>query len=93
MADPRIDELLETVGIAEVADKKMRQFSGGMLQRVGIAQAMVTDPELLILRCVEETGHQLRCVAGGRFGMQSRRAEKRRPPNGEAERMVAGVGA
>lgn len=48
-ADPRIDELLETVGIAEVADKKMRQFSGGMLQRVGIAQAMVNDPELLIL--------------------------------------------
>ena len=49
VADPRIDELLETVGIAEVADKKMRQFSGGMLQRVGIAQAMVNDPELLIL--------------------------------------------
>ena len=49
VADPRIDELLETVGIAEVADKKMRQFSGGMLQRVGIAKAMVNDPELLIL--------------------------------------------
>lgn len=49
VADPRIDELLVTVGIDEVADKKMRQFSGGMVQRVGIAQAMLNDPELLIL--------------------------------------------
>lgn len=49
VADPRIDELLITVGIGEVADKKMRQFSGGMVQRVGIAQAMLNDPELLIL--------------------------------------------
>ena len=48
-ADARIDGLLATVGIADVADKKMRQFSGGMLQRVGIAQAMVNDPEILIL--------------------------------------------
>lgn len=48
-ADPRIDELLATVGVDEVADKKMRQFSGGMVQRVGIAQAMLNDPELLIL--------------------------------------------
>lgn len=41
--------LLETVGLTEVAGKKMRKFSGGMIQRVGIAQAMLNDPKILIL--------------------------------------------
>ena len=36
-ADGRIDHLLETVGLRDAADKKLRKFSGGMLQRVGIA--------------------------------------------------------
>lgn len=45
----RTDELLELVGLAEVRDKKMRNFSGGMIQRVGIAQAMLNDPLILIL--------------------------------------------
>ena len=48
-ADGRIDQLLETVGLRDVADKKMKKFSGGMLQRVGIAVAMLNDPQLLIL--------------------------------------------
>ena len=48
-ADGRIDQLLETVGLRDVADKKMKKFSGGMLQRVGIAVAMLNDPKLLIL--------------------------------------------
>lgn len=48
-AETRIDRLLEELGINDVADKKMRHFSGGMLQRVGIAQAMLNDPQLLIL--------------------------------------------
>lgn len=47
--EARIDELLHQVGLSEAADKKMRKFSGGMLQRVGIAQAMLNDPKLLIL--------------------------------------------
>lgn len=48
-ADGRIDRLLESVGLSDASNKKMKQFSGGMLQRVGIAQAMLNDPELLIL--------------------------------------------
>lgn len=49
LTEKRIDELLETVSLNDVANKKMREFSGGMLQRVGIAQAMLNDPKLLIL--------------------------------------------
>lgn len=45
----KIDYLLEMVGLSENSDKKMRKFSGGMIQRVGIAQAMLNDPKILIL--------------------------------------------
>lgn len=47
--DGRIDGLLELVGLSDAADKKLKKFSGGMLQRVGIAVAMLNDPRLLIL--------------------------------------------
>lgn len=42
-------ELLETTGLMDVKDKKIRTFSGGMKQRLGIAQAMLNDPKILIL--------------------------------------------
>ncbi|MDR0920608.1 MAG: ABC transporter ATP-binding protein [Oscillospiraceae bacterium] len=45
----KIDELIETVGLTDVRDKKMKKFSGGMLQRVGIAQAVLNDPKILVL--------------------------------------------
>lgn len=47
--EEKMDYLLELVGLAENADKKMKKFSGGMIQRVGIAQAMLNDPKILIL--------------------------------------------
>lgn len=47
--DRKIEELLELVSLTDVKNKKMKQFSGGMIQRVGIAQAMMNNPELLIL--------------------------------------------
>jgi len=45
----RIDEVLELVGLSHAADKKVKQFSMGMKQRLGIAKALYHDPELLIL--------------------------------------------
>lgn len=47
--DRRIDEVLEMVALSDVKHKKMRKFSGGMIQRVGIAQALLGDPKILIL--------------------------------------------
>ena len=43
----RVGELLERVGLKEAADAALRHFSRGMLQRVGIAQALINDPELI----------------------------------------------
>jgi ABC-2 type transport system ATP-binding protein len=45
----RIPQLLERVGLGDVGSKQLRKFSKGMLQRVGIAQAIVHDPEVLFL--------------------------------------------
>lgn len=44
-----IERLLTLVALEDVADKKMKKFSGGMIQRVGIAQALLNDPKIIIL--------------------------------------------
>src|SRR5262249_36988107 len=45
----RVDELLETVVLADLAGRKLKTYSGGMKRRVGIAQALLNDPSLLIV--------------------------------------------
>ena len=48
-AKRRTTELLELVGLSDVAKKKVRSYSGGMKQRLGIAQALLNRPRVLIL--------------------------------------------
>jgi len=48
-AKKRIDELLQVVNLAEAAKRPLGGYSGGMKQRVGIAQALLNDPQLLIV--------------------------------------------
>lgn len=47
--EERIDRLLKLVGLERAADLQLRKFSRGMLQRAGLAQALVNDPKLVIL--------------------------------------------
>ena len=49
IAKERTKELLDVVDLSRVASKKVKTFSGGMKQRVGIAQALLNNPKVLIL--------------------------------------------
>lgn len=48
-AKRKCKELLKTVNLEEAANKKIKTYSGGMKQRLGIAQAVLNDPKILIL--------------------------------------------
>ena len=48
-SEQKIQELLELVELQKDKKKKLRTFSGGMLRRVGIAQALLNNPEILVL--------------------------------------------
>jgi ABC-2 type transport system ATP-binding protein len=45
----RVEALLEIVSLTNVANRKLKTFSGGMKRRIGIAQALLNDPKLLIV--------------------------------------------
>lgn len=45
----RVEELLEMVGLTQVAHRKVGEYSKGMARRIGLAQALINDPDLLIL--------------------------------------------
>jgi len=45
----RVDDCLELVGLQDAANRQIGSYSGGMRQRVGIAQALLNDPKLLIV--------------------------------------------
>lgn len=45
----KVNDLLELVGLSRDGDKTLRNYSKGMLQRIGVAQALLNDPELLFL--------------------------------------------
>jgi ABC-2 type transport system ATP-binding protein len=47
--DARIEPLLGRVGMRDSADRKVREYSKGMQQRIGLAQALVHDPEIVFL--------------------------------------------
>lgn len=48
-AEKRINDLMELTGLESVRKQKLKTFSGGMIRRIGIAQALLNNPEILIL--------------------------------------------
>ncbi|MCI8638355.1 MAG: ABC transporter ATP-binding protein [Coprococcus sp.] len=49
VAKKRVHDLIGRVGLSKAANKKMKKLSGGMKRRAGIAQAMLNDPQILVL--------------------------------------------
>ena len=49
LAEERIDETLEKMGLQSLKRQRMKNLSGGMIRRVGIAQSLLNDPDILVL--------------------------------------------
>lgn len=49
VGEKKVEELLKLLGLADAADKKVKAYSLGMRQRLGIAQALLKDPDVLVL--------------------------------------------
>ena len=49
IADEKIEQLLVKVGLHEAGDKLLAKYSKGMLQRIGLAQAIINDPKIVFL--------------------------------------------
>lgn len=49
VAKERTEKLLEKVGLGNTGEKRLKSFSGGMIRRIGIAQAVLNDPKILVL--------------------------------------------
>lgn len=49
MAEKKVEELLKLVDLTDHRNQKIKTFSGGMIRRLGIAQALLNDPEILLL--------------------------------------------
>ncbi len=49
VTEERIDEVVKLLGMGQVIDRKVKAYSLGMRQRLGIAQALIHDPDVLIL--------------------------------------------
>ncbi len=49
LVEPRLDDLLEQVGLADVADRRVETYSRGMRQRLGLADALVKEPSVVVL--------------------------------------------
>lgn len=49
LAEEKVEELLALVGLEQEKGHKIKTFSGGMIRRLGIAQALLNDPEILVL--------------------------------------------
>lgn len=47
--DKRVNEMLELVGLTDARGRRLRGYSKGMLQRIGLAQALINEPKLLVL--------------------------------------------
>ena len=69
--DKRVDEMIELVGLEGKADRPIKGFSGGERQRLGIAQAEVNYPDLLILDDVQKVSDQVAIVNQGELVTQA----------------------